>query len=242
MSVFKDIVALIGVLGITGAAATAAAFGLFRLLAKGWLQGQFDKDLADFRSKKDQELERLKAEFARLSDRNAKFHAKEYEVLPEAWGLLNKAHGAVFEAVSAFQQYPDLGKMTGDELEEFLSASDFQESKKRKIRESSDRNRTYSNVYTWVQISRGFRAQGEFYNYVILNGVFIEDAIAEKFVSAAKALRSAMIARQLSADDRGAGDMWQQAVKALEEVDPLVAEIKGDVRSRLRAIEFTEQV
>lgn len=126
----KSVAAIFGILGVTVVAAAVAAYWAFKIFAKGWIQRLFDRDLEELRAAKGQELERLRADISRLMDRATKFHEREYEVLPEAWGLLNTAHGAVFEAVSSFQQYPDFNKMTNAELEDYIEVSDLMKHQK----------------------------------------------------------------------------------------------------------------
>lgn len=230
----------LAVLGLTGAAAAALAYGLFRAFAQGWLKAQFDRDLEVFRAAKSRELETLKGEISRLMDRATKFHAREYEVLPEAWGLLNRAYGAVGEVVSVLQRHPDLEKMQPDELEEFFGFSELRESQKQKLRAASQRKRNelYSTIRNWQMIGRANDAVATYQNYIILNGVFIADEIGVKMLDAAKKLRSATAKRQIAGDGPDPSDLWTKAYEELQAIEPLVSEIKADVTKRLWDIQL----
>ena len=80
----------------------------------------------------------------------------------------------------------------------------------------------------------------EYQNYVILNGVFIEDGIAQKMADAAKALRSCLIGRRMAGDGPDPSNLWLKAADDLEKVEPLVLEIKADVKRRLWDIHLPE--
>jgi hypothetical protein len=238
----RDVVAVIGVLGVVGGAAAALAYWLFKTFAGGWLKAQFDKDLAAFTASKDQELERLRAEIGRLADRATRFHEKEYEVLPAAWGLLNRAHGAVGDAVSGLQRLPDLDRMTDPSFAEFLQESDLLDSEKAELRAAAmgQRGRVYSKMRRWKSIANAGREQAEFQNYVILNGIFIEDSIAEKMGEAANKLRMSVVTQRIAEQD-GAGSMFQASQDAFDQVANLVAEIKADVKARLWTIQMSDE-
>jgi hypothetical protein len=235
-----DAAGVIGALGIAGAVAAGVAYWLFKQFGTGWIKAQFDKDLEAFKASKNQELERLRAEISRFADRASRFHEKEYEVLPEAWGLLNKAHSAVGTSVMGFQQLPNLNGMSAEQLEEFLAETDVRESDRRSLRETQDRNRVYSKMETWRTLSEANNAQAAFNNYVILQGVFIENSIAEKMGEAAKLLRWAIVANRINLQGGGAdlnNKMWTEYSK----VEALVAEIKDDVKRRLWTIQLKDE-
>ena len=105
------VAAWIGALGITGAAATGLAYWIFRQFAQNWLKATFDRQLEAQKAEYQRQLERLKFQINTLMDRAVKFHAREYDVLPTAWGLLLDAYGAAHNSTAAFQQYADLERM-----------------------------------------------------------------------------------------------------------------------------------
>ena len=126
-----EVASWIASLGITGAVAATSAWALFKWFGSRWIEDRFSKELEEFRSKKQVELEtlrtefgreteRLKADLNRFADRATRFHGREYEVLPEAWGLMNRAFGAASNACAAFQQHPDLDRMRPAQFSDWL--------------------------------------------------------------------------------------------------------------------------
>jgi hypothetical protein len=144
--VLQTILAWLGQLGLTAAAAAAVAFGVFRWLGQRWIQAQYDKQLVALKAAADKELEayradkaeqrdalnrdfqhqsdRLRAEVGRLTDRASQLHRREYESLPEAWGLLNKAFGRVAEAARSGAIYPHFDAADPEAVAHFIDGTD----------------------------------------------------------------------------------------------------------------------
>jgi hypothetical protein len=243
-------------LGITGAIAVGAAWALFQWLGKKWVEDHFSKELEAFKAEKQvelellrteygQETERLKADLNRFADRASRFHVREYEVLPEAWGLMNKAYGSASGAISAFQQYPDLNNMSDSQFAEWLERSSLEQYQKEELRRASDKNKDYSTMKSWKQLADAEEAVVNFVNYIILQGFFIDETLATKMMNAGQNMRNALISRSMVERTRGqhyvAGqtDFWQEARKEIEAVEPVVLEVKQEVRQRLSHIQLT---
>lgn len=237
-----EVLAALAALGVTGIASAGVAYWLFRTFAKGWLDAHFQKDLEAMKAANTREVERLKADLGRYADRATKFHAREYEVLPEAWGLMNKAYGACNSAVSAFQQQADLNRMTAPQLEAWFEGSGLEEFQKDEIRGASDKNEKYSTFRSWKQIGDAERATNQFQNYVILQGVFIDEDLSAKMMGAAMTMRKALISRSMVERMQGypsradQPDFWLKAMEELEPVEKTVLEVKATVRERLSDI------
>jgi hypothetical protein len=246
MYALTQILAGLAALGITGAASAGAAYWLFQTFAKGWLQSHFDRDLEAFRAANTREAERLKADLSRYADRATKFHTREYEVLPEAWGLMNKAYSASSGAISSFQQHADINCMTKPHLEDWLEGSGLPKFQQDEIRNSADKNRQYSKIFTWRQISDAQKATAEFGNYVILQGVFIDEEISTKMTEAARVMRMALISRTMveriqGGPAPGQTDFWEKALEEISPVEGMVEQVKFLVRQRLSDIKLAAE-
>lgn len=238
-----NVLAALAALGVTGVAAAGAAYWLFKTFAKSWLDSHFQKDLEIYKAANAREVERLKADLSRYADRAAKFHAREYEVLPEAWGLMNKAYGACHSAVSAFQQHADLDRMTGPQLEAWLVGSGLEDFQKDEVRVAGDKNEKYLNFLTWKQISEAQRAAADFQNYIILQGIFIDEDLSAKMTEASVQMRKALISRSMVERVKGhhapgQTDFWQKSVDELEPVEKSVQDVKETIRARLSDIKL----
>lgn len=244
-------------LGITSVVAVGAAWGLFQWFGKKWVEDHFSRELEAFKAEKQAELEklrteygreteRLKADLNRFADRATRFHLREYEVLPEAWGLMNKAYGAASSAIVAFQQHPDLNRMGEAQFEAWLEQSGLEPYQRDELRDAKDKNSHYTTLRDWKQIADAERAVIEFRNYVILQGVFIEETLSTKMMEAAQNMRKALISRSMVERMKGQPyregqtDFWEKAMQEIEAVEPVVLEVKHEVRKLLSNIRLVD--
>ena len=155
--------------GLTGVVAATTAWALFKWLGRKWIEDRFSKELEAFKAAKQVELERLRIDYAReterlkadlnrFADRASRFHSREYVVLPEAWGLMNKAHGAAASAISALQRYPDLDRMGPSEFAAWLEKSDLEKYEKDQLISKSEKNPVYNKIRESNLISEAFQA------------------------------------------------------------------------------------
>ncbi len=244
MQIITELLAVLAALGLSGAVATAVAYWLFHIFAKGWLDSHFQRDLEALRAEHLREAERLKADLGRYADRAIKFHEREYEVLPEAWGKMNKAYGAVAYAISSFQESADLNIMSDKELEAWLEGAEMHDIQKSEIRAATNKNENYIKILTWKQIGEADKVLSEFNNYLILQGIFIDEDIATKMAEAGKIMRSALISRKMVERIKGnyssgGTDFWIKATEQISPVGSMVEDIKTLVRHRLADIKLS---
>ena len=234
---------------------SATTSGVFLWLGKRWIDDHFSKELEAFKAEKQVELaklrtdygretERLKADLNRFADRATRFHLREYEVLPKAWGLMNKAYGAASNAISGLQEYPDLDKMGQADFTAWLEQSGLPQHERDKLASSTDKNQHYGRLRSWQQMSEANRAAADFTNYVILKGVFIDEPLSLKMMKAGTDIRIAMISRSMVERLRGQSHLpgqtnyWLQAVNEIKAIEPVVSEVKHEIRNRLSTIQL----
>ena len=123
MELFENFFQWIGAITVPAGAIVAFAYWLFKLFSDKWLTAKFAERLENYKHSQQKELENVRFEINKLMDRTVKLHQREFDVLPEAWALLVDAHGITNAAISAFQQYPDVGRMDEAQLNEFLADS-----------------------------------------------------------------------------------------------------------------------
>lgn len=250
--VVGEIASWLAALGITGIVAATGAWGLFKLLGKKWIEDHFAKELEAFKAEKQIELEklrtdygreteRLKADLNRFADRASRFHVREYEVLPEAWGLMNKAFGTASSAISAFQHHIDLDRMGVDQFTTWLEQSGLEQYQRQVLSNSNEKNSHYVKIVTARSITDAQWATTEFMNYIILNGVFIDEPLSEKMMDACVSIRKAIISRSMveridGPNYAGQPDFWDRAITEIEAVRPVVSEVKQEVRQLLSNI------
>lgn len=247
MQIITKLMAVLGAFGLTGGVAAAIAYWLFHVLGKGWLDSHFQRDLETLKAEHQREAERFKADLGRYADRAAKFHEREYEVLPEVWGKMNKAFGAIYYVIASLQEREDLSGMTETELDSWLERSDLDVVQKSKIKESLDKNKEYGRILTWSQINDADKALIDFNNYFIMQDIFIDENIAVQISESAKIMRSALISRKMAERmngilSHGQTDFWSKSLEDIQSVEKIMKNIKILVKQRLSDIKLSSSL
>ena len=170
---------------IVGGPSVLLALGLARWLGPKLVDQFLVIRVEKFKSEQQKELERLRH---LLSSRISKIHEKEFEVLPQAWLLLNDLHGSVAIALGAtFKTYPDFRQLPDQQFEEFLGVkpasrlSDYQKDALRKLQDPKDRAKFFSNAMAWCDMDEAKEKRRVFQNFLIEHRIFMNDELREKF-------------------------------------------------------------
>jgi hypothetical protein len=235
MTPVDEILSFFGAVVVYGGGGAAVAFLVFKHLGKGWIDARFSERLEAFKHEQAKELQRLKVEVESLLSGALKIQEREFMVLPEAWQKLNEAYSLTSWVVSPVQQYPEVGRMADDQLEEFLSSSELLESQRKRVRESSDRNKTFVEIITWYRLNRAKKAVSELQQYTVSHGLFLPPPLKQQFAEMRPilwaSLTSLEVGRQAN-DYKMQGEAWKQ----LEEKGmPLHVAIEKSIAQRLHA-------
>ncbi len=178
--ILQQAIAWVGQTGITAGAAAIAAFGLFRWLGAKWIEDHFAKELLAAKAAYQRDSDRLKAEVGRLLDRASQLHHREYEALPEAWGLLNKAMGASQDARGSGAIYPHFKTDDPEALAEFIDGEDLADFQKARLKVAPDWYAQYTKMRRDRAIIASRVALTSYSKFIILIGVFIAEPLLEK--------------------------------------------------------------
>ncbi len=91
-------------------------------------------------------------------DRTVKLHQREFDVLPEAWGLLNDAFAIISPVALGVGNAPDFRKISAEEFEYVLSKIPFEEFQKNELRNSKDQSRYYLDTIQWHDFNKAKEA------------------------------------------------------------------------------------
>lgn len=213
MTPIDQVLRFFGEVVVYGGGSAAVAFLLFKHLGKGWIDARFAERLEAFKHDQAKELQRLKVEVESLLSGALKIQEREFTVLPEAWQKLNEAYSLTGWIVSPLQQYPDVGRMADDQLEEFLNSGELLESQRRRVRESHDRDKTYQEAIFWHRLGRAKKAVGELQNYTVSHGLFLPPPLKQQFAEMRpilwESLTSLEVGREAT-DYKMQTDAWTQ--------------------------------
>ena len=192
------IFSIVGKLIVTGGGLVAISYGLFKYLGQKWLDEKFSERLEAYKHEQQKEIERLRFKINALLDRATKFHQREYEVLPEAWSLLNDAFWKASYFLHPFQQYPDLDRMTPTQLDEFLAKTSFSNWEIEELKTSTKKSDYYIKRIFWHTIQDVKTSARDCHVYLAKNGIFIQPNIREKLLEIDDAIWKALNQREIS--------------------------------------------
>jgi hypothetical protein len=237
MTPVDQVLRFLGEVVLYGGGSAAVAFLLFQYLGKGWIDARFAERLEAFKHEQAKELQHLRVEVESLLSGALKIQEREFTVLPEAWQKLNDAYSLTSWIVSPMQQYPAVGRMSDEELEEFLAESELAESQKTRIRGTDGRYRDkeYQSLIFWHRIHRAKKAVGELQNYTISHGVFLPPSLKQQFSEMRPLLWSALTAVEVgheASDYKMKSDAWKDLQAKAE---PLHLAIEQSIEKRLHS-------
>lgn len=229
----KDLLAFAG--GSAVAVMTVAGFSywLFKLFSEKWLTAKFNERLEDYKHKQQRELEELRFKINALMDRTTKLHQREFDVLPEAWGKLVIAVGSVQGVVSAFQQYPDVNRMSPEQLTEFIDKSTMRDWQKQELRKAPDKTEYYQNASRWVRFWDVRDLYRDYFIYQRKNGIFIRNEIKSGFKAVSDLMQSALLEFEFELQHGTNFRQWDARTKFSKESDALMDALEEIVQQRL---------
>jgi hypothetical protein len=199
MTSIDQVLRFLGEVVLYGGGSAAVAYLLFQYLGKGWIDARFSERLEAFKHEQAKELQRMKIEVESLLSGALKIQEREFTILPEAWRKLNESYSLASWVVSPLQQYPAVGRMADDELEEFLSTSELLESQRDRVKGSSSsyRDDTYQEIVFWHRLHRAKKALGELEEYIASHGLFLPPPLKQQFSEMRPIIWSALVKLEL---------------------------------------------
>jgi hypothetical protein len=236
---------------LLGTCSTGFAAFLFKKFGTGWIKNYFDTSLEHFKSEKNKELQlligeysretdKLKAHMNKYVDRAMKLNAKQYEILPEAWGRLSKAYGMVSSVLIDIDNDGDLDQFSDQQLEYFLSVSSLNEQDKSKIRNADNKTVEYAAAKQRLKKIEAKNMCIEFQNYIILNSLFIDQDGLDKMYKANELLRGALIQKGLYDYATSASNGYDNAMKNINVVRDIMEELRQEIRAHLTEVDPRE--
>ncbi|MDF0495064.1 hypothetical protein [Bradyrhizobium yuanmingense] len=228
----RSLLSFVGLILGAGGGIAVVAYGLLRFFGEKWMNAKFEERLATFKHVQEKELEELRYRINALMDRTVKLHQKEFDVIPEAWGKLNTAHGIVTAITSAFQQYPDLDQIGESQLDEFLHDSFMANWQKEEIRLTDKKTDYYRKALIWHKVTEAREACREFHVYFRKNGIFVPEPIKSQFVQLDKLTYEALVEYELNEREE-IRPRLRKALNALAEAKDIMISLESNVQDRL---------
>jgi hypothetical protein len=230
---------LAGLAGTTiiGAVLVGIAWLFFKKFSESWLENKFAKDLEEAKKEHQKELQSVQMQIDARLDRAFKLHGKEFEVLSEAWRLMDLAYAAARSMSGFILQVPPLNSMQGNMLDLTLDGSGLSAVSQAQIRNAVDKEAAWAVAYESKVISDSEKARLEFINYFMANGIFMQPNLKDQFNALNELIIRAWAERHTNFQTRnqqGAGVPSIAAGQALkDEGNGMMKKLHDDISTRL---------
>jgi hypothetical protein len=233
MQILENIATFLGFTVIGAGSAALVVLGLFKWLGERWLNSKFEERLAAYKHAQLKELEELRFKINTLMDRTTKLHQREFDVLPEAWGKLVVAYEHAKGFTALLRSYPDVNRMTNEQLEEFLATIDIPDSEKKLLKSSDDRISIYQQYAFRHDFHKSMMSWHEYHVYIRKNGIFIHLEMKDKFIEIGDLIWNALNEEKINHTHKPRPLLREHYNKFAGEGERLVKALENDVQSRL---------
>jgi len=168
---------------IVGGGLIWAAYLIFKKLSASWLDHKFAVALEQSKQDNQKELQRIKLQIDARLDRAVKLHGKEFEVLPEAWRLLDLATAAARHLSGSLVQIPPLNTMSQALFDVTLANSPFSEPVREQIRADANKEEMWGRAIRLKFIETAQTRRLEFYEYIMGKGIWIKPDLRAQFLA-----------------------------------------------------------
>lgn len=173
-------------------AIVAAAYGLFKIFGEKWLDSRFAERREALKHEQQKELETLRIQFARLTDRATKLNQREFDAIPEAWGRLCEAYSRAASLMWTGQIFPDIDNMPPAQQKQFIIDCKLAEWEKCELEKSKNKKDFYVTRIFWHRLQDTMNHEEALRAYILKNGILMPKEIRLLFQSLDEMIRSAL--------------------------------------------------
>lgn len=233
---WQQVVAFVLELIAYATGSTALAVFVFKVYGDKWLDNKFKERLKFVEHGYAVELSNFKQRLDTAANGLNRIHQKEFEVLPEAWGLLDEAMNTLRWVVSPVQSYPNVSRMDNEDWKDFLDGVEaFSKAEKRYLLDvnSCNRQTEYNRLYDSHKNRLAEKAIGEFQKYAARHSIFLPEDLRSQFDEIRNLLWSACVTKSVGQET---GDWKIQAegwTKLEQQAEPLFQETRRANQNRI---------
>lgn len=209
----------------------------FKKFSESWLDSKFAKDLEEAKQEHQKELQRIQLQIDARLDRAAKLHSKEFEVLHEAWRLIDLATAATNSLTGKLVSIPPLNTINNALVDLTLKSSGLSEVVQEQIRQATDKEKLWGDARQSQDLDTANRLRVEFFNYFMANGIWIKRDLRAQFVNLHDLVLPAWIERHSAFSMRGIAGGASISMKASSELNAkapaMLQKLQDDISTRL---------
>lgn len=217
---------------LQAALASAGAIWLFSTkLGEKYISHRFDRKISELEHNQNAKIEGLRAQLANVTDRGRHANKREFDALTEIWELLVTAYLSTSTCIASLMEYPDMSRLTEDEIQSFLNSTDLNEGQRKYVLSATDRNATYSRTVTLNQINKAGLSIFNVRLALRKKGIFIPSPLGAKIQAAIEAMSRAQVERSVEFQHRTFHG--KAAMDFLESGEKTINDLGEAVRARL---------
>lgn len=216
-----------------GGGGALIAWQIFKSMGEKWIDSKFAESLEEYKHAKQKELENLRFEIAALMDRTVKLHQREFDVIPEAWGLLTDAFTILRPVSLGIGMAPDLRVMSPAQFEYFIKTIPLEDFQKEELRNADDKSKYYLDAIQRYDFNRALEACAAFHIYITKNGIFMPPAIKKKFADFDDLLADVLGERRQSLKNSSQNQKFDKGAALHDNGPSLLQSLEDDVQGRL---------
>ncbi|MCA1530769.1 hypothetical protein [Bradyrhizobium yuanmingense] len=136
--------------------------------------------------------------------------------------------------IAAFQQYPDLDRMTDPQLDEFLEGSFLAKWQRDELKAAAKKVDYYIDAVFYHRYDQARAACREAHVYVLKNGIFMPREMKEKFDRISDLAWKALVEHQINHSDKPMPRLEEARDALNKEGEPLMNSLEEAIQSGLR--------
>jgi hypothetical protein len=124
------------------------AFIAIRSTAIGerFLSHRLERKITDLKHLHDEKIETLRSQFAHWENRGKRANELEFEAVAKIWHSFVDASQKTQQSILDYMSFPDLNKLSGEDLTAFLETSELSDQQRKQVREADDKIRMFANI------------------------------------------------------------------------------------------------
>lgn len=238
----NDILAVVTKLLLAGGGGAVAAYGVFKYVGQKslehWfkqreatLNADFAERLQDLKAKQDGALKHIQSEIDREIHRAKKLYDREFDVLSEAWLLLDRIWNDALETGTYGPMYEFDGYSPDQIIEILKMDAKLTDSEMKQVAESGDLEEEVRRIKNWQRWAKFVDNQRTFDTYVAANGIFMPAKVEELLTTMGRMAFSAI--NDFHGGIQAAQQDYAGLAKLQGDGQRLRAELKGLIYGRI---------
>lgn len=192
----------------------------------------FDRKLEAYKAEQNEKLAKLQGDIDHLTDRGRLSNEREYIATAKAWESYVDAHYATLQCVASFLSYPDLDRMSDDDLDHFLRSTNFTDRQIGDVKRAQDKNALFSRIAHFHLINKADQALHDAREFILKQSVFIEQGLESLLNQNIDRLTHAWAEERTNFGRRGA-EIYEARQTLLGNGTAWLNELRARVRDRL---------